>query len=332
MAVAYRAETGVRDLLAAVARRRGWTPAVIAYPGYATARGARVLGRVLLAPSTVEPSALRGIAGWRRLLTLERPGVDLEVDLAGTVVQLASGPAGIVDAVVDVEAGLPVGSAPVSLRLPGRGTVTADVHVAADEAVTGLVCDIDDTVWITGLRHPLRAAWRTLMGHSSTRRTVPGMARLLRAAVDGVDHPPVIYLSNGPWNLLGPVSRFLSRHHFPPGALLMTDWGITPQRWFRDGRQHKASALERLVTDFPDVRWILIGDDGEHDPEIYADFASAHPQHVAAIALRQVRSRTSGPDQPPSGRDNDPPIVRGADGDELLPRLMQRLREQDPSR
>lgn len=112
----------------------------------------------------------------------------------------------------------------------------------------------------------------------------------------------------------------------PAGGAADDRLGHHPRRWFRDGRQHKASALDRLAADFPTVRWILIGDDGEHDPEIYADFASTHPTHVAAVALRQVRTSGSRPDQPPSGRDGGIPIVRGADGDELLPLLLQCLR------
>ncbi|SDD13248.1 App1 family protein [Auraticoccus monumenti] len=332
LAVANRVETGVRDLLARGATRRGWTPAVIAYPGYGTAGGARVLGRVLLAPPTVEPSSLRGIAGWRRLMTLEMSDVDVQVDLRTTTAQLTSGSAGLVDDLVSTDTPLPPGQVEVSFRLPGREPISAPVHVAAPTATTGVVCDIDDTAWITGLRHPLRAAWRTLTGSSSTRRSVPGMARLLSTAVEGIEHAPVVYLSNGPWNLLGPVSRFLERHHFPPGPLLMTDWGTSPERWFRDGRQHKASALERLARDFPDVRWILVGDDGEHDPEIYADFASTHPDQVEAILLRQVRP--SGPASPaPAEGAGDLPVLRGADGDELRPQLEQHLRrDQAPPR
>ena len=77
----------------------------------------------------------------------------------------------------------------------------APVHVASPDATRGIVCDIDDTVWITGIRHPLRAAWRTFAGNGSTRRPVAGMASLLSRLVEDSPNAPVIYLSNGPWNL-----------------------------------------------------------------------------------------------------------------------------------
>lgn len=320
VAVAYRTETGVRDRLAALAARRGWTPAVLPYSGYAGHGRARILGRVVLAPSSVDPAAARGVPGWRRLLTLECPGVRAEVELAGRVVEVVSDEAGVVDARLPLDDTVPAGLARATIRVEGRGPVPAHVHVAAPAVHRGVVCDIDDTVWITGLAHPLQAARRTLMGTSSTRTSVPGMARLLREA-RGDDGAPVIYLSNGPWNLAGPVSRFLERHDFPAGALLMTDWGITPKRWFRDGREHKSSSLTGLVTDLPDVRWVLIGDDGEHDPDLYTTLATDRPDRVDAIVLREVpRSRTR-PRGAARDRVGTVPVVRGADGDELRPGL-----------
>ena len=70
--------------------------------------------------------------------------------------------------------------------------------------------------------------------------------------------------------------------------MLLTDWGPTNTGWFRSGREHKRECLESLVADFPRIRWVLVGDDGQHDPSIYADFARAHPEQVRAIAIREL--------------------------------------------
>lgn len=326
--VAYRTETSVRDRLARRAVAKGWTPAVIPYSGYAGAQHARVLGRVVLAPASVDPAARRGISGWRRLFTLESPGTEVEIELQGAGTTITTDEAGIIDARLPLENSLAPGTTDALLRVKGRGQVSATVHVASADPVRGVICDIDDTVWITGISHPARAAWRTLRGSRATRQSVPGMARLLRTALEGQDHPAVVYLSNGPWNFVGPVTRFLERNNFPAGAVLMTDWGITPNRWFRDGKQHKSSSLARLIEDLPHITWVLVGDDGEHDPTIYADVAEAYPEHVAAIALRHVGSTPSAQatetaaaagTEPGADTINQVPVLRGADGDELLP-------------
>lgn len=322
-ALAYRAETGLRRRLSRLAERRGWTPAVLPYPGYGGQGRLRVLGRVLLAPASTDPAARRGLPGWQRLLTLELPEVEVVVAVAGQQVTARSDEAGLVDVTVDATPAQ--GRVEATLTAGARST-TAVVHVAADSAQTGIVCDIDDTVWVTGLNHPLRAGWRTLTRASGGRQAVPGMSSLLSGLTAQNAGGPLVYLSNGPWNLAGPVTRFLERTGFPAGALLMTDWGITPRAWFRDGKAHKRSSLERLAEDFPSVRWVLIGDDGEHDPELYAAFARQHPDRVAAIALRQVAT-TADATKPAADDSGGGPLVRASGGDELLELLRPVLRQ-----
>ena len=319
VATAFRVQTRVNEVLSDRARRRGWTSAALGYPGYAAQGRARVRGRLLLAPAGTDPNARVDVPGWRRLLTLEQPHGEIDVSLGNTRVRARADEAGLIDLTIPVE--LPPGHIPALLHAEGRPPVPAPVHVASSDATRGVVCDIDDTVWITGIRHPLRAAWRTFAGNSSTRRPVDGMAALLSRLVEDSPNAPVIYLSNGPWNLAGPITDFLDRHGFPPGALLLTDWGITPRALFRSGKAHKQGSLERLAAELPGVDWVMIGDDGEHDPEIYRDFARAHPQQVAAIALRTVApiGRAAPETQETIGAI---PIFRAGDGTALAEKLV----------
>jgi len=98
----------------------------------------------------------------------------------------------------------------------------------------------------------------------------------------------VIYLSTGAWNVAPTLGRFLGRNLYPRGPLLLTDWGPTHDRWFRSGREHKRTSLTRLAVEFPEMKWLLVGDDGQHDEELYGEFATAHPENVAAVAIRQL--------------------------------------------
>jgi phosphatidate phosphatase APP1 len=84
------------------------------------------------------------------------------------------------------------------------------------------------------------------------------------------------------------LTRFLGRHLFPRGPLLLTDWGPTRERWFRSGTAHKRAQLRRLAREFPQIQWVLVGDDGQHDPDIYSEFAQAHPDRVAGVAIRHL--------------------------------------------
>ncbi|MDN5725592.1 MAG: DUF2183 domain-containing protein, partial [Propionibacteriales bacterium] len=57
---------------------------------------------------------------------------------------------------------------------------------------------------------------------------------------------------------------------------------------FRSGQQHKRANLRDLIDAFPNIKWLLIGDDGQHDPAIYGDLAREFPDHVEVIALREL--------------------------------------------
>jgi phosphatidate phosphatase APP1 len=120
------------------------------------------------------------------------------------------------------------------------------------------------------------------------RLPVPGMSDLYAELLAAHPGAPTIYVSTGAWNTAGTLRRFLARNGFPEGPLLLTDWGPTNTGWFRSGQDHKRGCLRDLVEDFPRIRWVLVGDDGQHDPTIYAEFAGEHADRVRAIAIREL--------------------------------------------
>ena len=141
------------------------------------------------------------------------------------------------------------------------------MFIVDEDVDFGMVSDIDDTVMVTALPRPFLAAWNTFVLDEHARTPVAGMAvlyeRLTRA------HPgiPVIYLSTGAWNVVpDPRAGSSAATCTRAGTLLLTDWGPTHDRWFRSGREHKRSNLRGSPREFPTMRWLLVGDDGQHDP------------------------------------------------------------------
>jgi phosphatidate phosphatase APP1 len=84
------------------------------------------------------------------------------------------------------------------------------------------------------------------------------------------------------------LEQFLARHGYPAGPLLLTDWGPTVSGWFRSGREHKQTQLRRLLGELPGLTWILVGDDGQHDPDIYTRVTEEFPGRVRAVLIRQL--------------------------------------------
>lgn len=213
---------------------------------------------------------------------------DVEVIIAvgGQEQRVTADRGGVVDVRLDVS--LEPGWHTITIRTDESDPVEAPVFILDTSVGFGIISDIDDTVMVTALPRPFLAAWNTFVLDEHARRPVPGMAVLYERLTR--DHPgaPVIYLSTGAWNVAPTLSRFLSRNLYPAGPLLLTDWGPTHDRWFRSGADHKRDTLDRLATEFPEVRWLLVGDDGQHDEELYGGFVDRHPELVRAVAIRQL--------------------------------------------
>ncbi|HMT32922.1 MAG TPA: DUF2183 domain-containing protein [Dermatophilaceae bacterium] len=283
-----------------VLRRRRWANRVLSYTGYGSTDFVRVFGRVVLGrPHEQDDEPRQDITygglrspyvqrrGWRAFLTAPAMTVPVEVHIGDRVEHVRSDRSGLIDATIR-DHGLPPGWHEVTIAAPGADPVKASVMIIDPQVRTGIVSDIDDTVLSTSLPRPMIAAWNTFFRHESARRVVPGMAPLYRALVEQRPGVPIIYLSTGAWNTAPTLTRFLRRNGFPAGPLLLTDWGPTNTGWFRSGQDHKRASLDRLAGDFPRIKWLLIGDDGQHDPKIYQDFAEARPKRVEAIAIRQL--------------------------------------------
>ncbi|MFD1722200.1 App1 family protein [Amnibacterium endophyticum] len=286
---AMRVDQAIREFREQRARRKGRTPIVIPYAGYGSTSWIRVLGRVLITNRDPSAEGLESIRGWRSFTGIPVDRAPVLVEAGGTRHHVLADRGGVID--VKIEVALTPGWHDVTLRcedVPDADEFTAPVFVLDPDAPFGVVSDIDDTVMVTALPRPLLAAWNTFVLNEHARNPTPGMSvlydRIRRA------HPaaPFLYLSTGAWNVAPTLRRFLSRNLYPAGPLLLTDWGPEPDRIFRSGRAHKIDELERLAAEFPDVKWLLIGDDGQHDEETYSGFAEAHPENVAAIGIRQL--------------------------------------------
>ncbi len=285
--LAARLEDSLHEFREKRARRRGRTPVVIPYTGYGAPGWIRVLCRVLLAkPGAEDDTRYKKIRGWRSFTSVPVNDAAVTITIGGIAQTVQTDRGGVVDEVLDCR--LTPGWHTITISIADSAPIEAPVFVVDPSVRFGVISDVDDTVMVTALPRPLLAAWNTFVLDEHARRPVPGMGvlyeRLLRT------HPgaPIIYLSTGAWNVAPTLTRFLSRNLFPPGPLLLTDWGPTHDRWFRSGQEHKVLSLNRLAEEFPGIRWLLIGDDGQHDEQLYDDFARKNPENVDVVAIRQL--------------------------------------------
>jgi phosphatidate phosphatase APP1 len=283
---AARVEDAVHEFIEPRLRQRGWRDTIVPYTGYGTPSWVRVMARVLLRRPEQGPERVHAVRGWRSFATSPVAAETVIIDVGDRQHEVRTDRGGYIDVVV--EAGLEPGWRNIRLHRVDAESVQAPVRILDPDVRFAVVSDIDDTIMVTALPRPLLAAWNTFVLDEYARSPVPGMAVLYERLVMAHPEAPVFYLSTGAWNVAPALTRFLSRNLYPSGPLLLTDWGPTTERWFRSGQAHKRATLERLAREFPHIRWLLIGDDGQHDQEIYGNFVASHPDNVAAVAIRQL--------------------------------------------
>ncbi|WP_292832036.1 phosphatase domain-containing protein [Microbacterium sp.] len=307
------------------ARGRGHHPTVSTSPGYGSQEWVRVLGRVLIVPPTRQGAEHASVRGWRSYAAVPIGYAQVTVTIDGATHEVVTDRGGVIDTVLPAR--LAPGWQTVTMSVERCDPVETQVFIVADDVGFGVICDVDDTVMVTALPRPFLAAWNSFVVDEHARQPVPGMAVLLQRLTPDHGRAPMIYLSTGAWNAAPTLQRFLQRHLFPTGSLLLTDWGPTHDRWFRSGRSHKQENLRRLAREFPRIQWMLIGDDGQHDDALYTEFTSEFPDHVTAVGIRRLSpaeavlagGRTAVNDHSAA----NVPWVSGEDGAALLERLTE---------
>ncbi|NUR09157.1 MAG: DUF2183 domain-containing protein [Nocardioidaceae bacterium] len=293
------------------------------YVGHGNASGVVVRGRVLDDPVPTHAVAGEGVlAALRRTLrhfvTDELPGVPLRVTVAGRTTRVVTDPEGYFRLVLDPGPdALTSPWTPGTVELDGdyRGVVgthatAIEVRVPAPDARFGVVSDIDDTLLETGVQRAGRMVRQTLTGSELTRTPFPGVAELYRDLAAGVN--PFFYVSSSPWNLYDFLLAFLRRHDFPLGPVLLRDLLGNGA-----GREQKAGRIREVLDLHQGLPFVLVGDSGEKDPQVYADIVRAYPGRILAVYIREVRL------DPGDGRvervsdawDSDVPFVLAADSD-----------------
>ncbi len=265
--------------------RRGWAPQVTGFTGYGNSERARVLGRVLMADPEREPKT-EVERGYRQFFTTQVPDIEVTVTLGAQTVTAQTNGNGYLEVLI-LDHGLEPGWHTATVQTPLSAEPSeAQVQIISDDVTHGLISDVDDTIMVTMLPRAMLAAWNSWVKKTNTRQPIAGMDDFY-GAVLGPDEP-TFYVSTGAWNTYDTLTDFIAREKLPRGPLLLTDWGPTPTGLFRSGKEHKRVALRNLIVDFPNIRWTLVGDDGQHDPMLYSDLVQEHPDRVRLVAIREL--------------------------------------------
>ena len=266
-------------------------PLFEAYRGYATPHDLILRGRVLTRIRADAP--LPEQSKWTNLkqmvsLFMTDEVANVTVRVPGTLAEAQSDEEGYVTIALprgDRAAGWREVTAMVegSEDLP----VACPVLIPSDEARFGVISDIDDTMMQTGAYSLAKNLWTTFTGSAATRHVFPDSIELIRALSKDAD-APIFYVSSSPWNLHAFLENTFKRAELPLGPMFLRDLGISDTQFVTGTHgDHKSAAIDTILEANPDLSFVLIGDTGQHDAEIYLDAIQRHPDRIRAVVLRQ---------------------------------------------
>jgi phosphatidate phosphatase APP1 len=156
-----------------------------------------------------------------------------------------------------------------------------------------VISDIDDTVMYTGVANKIKMPWRLSASTAESRLAFPGVGAFYRAlheGVSGTEQNPMLYVSRAPWGIYEVLEDFFNLHKIPIGAVLfLREWGVTLQHPLaKQSKGHKNALIEDMLAVYDDLPFVLIGDIGQRDPEIYSRVVQEHRSRVPAVYIRNV--------------------------------------------
>ncbi len=279
---------------------------VVPYRSYGTPNRLYVKGRVL-ADKSISPSEEDNTL-WENLLNMYRrfesdeiPNARVQLTLQNKTHEITTDAEGYF--VLNLEPAQPLQLSdmwhPIELQLvdaPVKLTdevkATAHVLVPPPDAEYGIISDIDDTIVRTGATSLLEMGKNVLLNNAHTRIPFHGVSQFYKALQlgrNGKRNNPFFYVSSSPWNSYDLLYHFLELNDIPQGPLLLRDFGLDESKFLKsDHMSHKYKEIENILITYPKLNFILIGDSGQQDADIYHKVVKNHPGRVMAIYIRDV--------------------------------------------
>lgn len=257
-------------------------PAVLLYPSIGTPQQVTVAGRV------VKEAPTGGTSVWsrniRNLTASTWEGAPVEVMYDGQKQKVTSVKDGAFEVTFQAPKSTPfvVGIGTAEARVPdaiGRAPVT----ILHEEAPFLVISDFDDTIAVTNVLSKRGLLKSALLSDADTQPVVKGMPQWYRCMFrDKAQRPGLAIVSGSPLQFTPRITTFMAKHDFPVGALYLRNLGPDTLS------NYKQPAIRSLLKAIPLVPVILIGDSGEHDPEVYAQIRDEFPGRVRDIYIHNV--------------------------------------------
>ncbi|QCK15162.1 App1 family protein [Mangrovivirga cuniculi] len=279
---------------------------VIIYPfrGYGNQNRAVIQGRILeKEPIIHEDKELPDTfwtnlkKTWKRYESDEIPGVSIKGELYGYEARCTSDNEGYFTLEFnDIESvSLVNGWHNVNLEITDmpfdldyNKTALGEILICEQQNPFGIISDVDDTIIVSDAMHSIKRIITMISNDAPSRVPFEGVSEFYHGLIHH-NRNPLFFVSGSSYNLYDMLVNFCEHHDIPKAPFILRDLGIDKTQWIRqDSEPYKISNIEKIFEMYPKLKFILIGDSGQHDPEIYLKVYQEYPDRVLAIYIRHV--------------------------------------------
>lgn len=294
-------------------RKLGWLgiPKVYPYIGYSNGTkvylsGSVVEDRGLTKPKINQSKFSNLLSMIKRYAGDEFAGVRLRIEFSGDVKEVETSEEGFFNCTLHL-------SKPVSdnaqwtrakyILLDKIGekesemSFWGDVLMVTDRNEFLIISDVDDTFLVSHSTRFLKKIMLILFKNAITRLPFPGVAEFYKALQKGSNRNsfnPIFYVSSSERNLYDLLIDFCEYRGIPKGPFLLRNMQISLVKLINAGggnHQHKLDSIRRLLEFFPFLPFLLIGDSGQRDPEIYLQAIREFPGRISVVYIRMFGNK-----------------------------------------
>ena len=292
----------------ALKKRFGWlrSPIILPYRGFGNRHEIYLKGRVLEDNGLAKPAERNSIwhnivAMYKRYVSNEIPNVRVKATFNGQAQVVTTNEIGFFEVRFQFATPLPPGKDWVEVQLELLDKVVPDqkqvraggpVMLAQKHHQFGVISDVDDTILVSNATNFYKKIKLMLFKNARSRLPFEGVASFysaLQQGPQGSSFNPLFYVSSSSWNLYDLLVDFCNYQGIPRGPFMLRGSRLDQFTFFASiHKEHKMAKIRQILTSFNDLRFILIGDSGQKDAEIYSQVVREFPGRILAVYIRDV--------------------------------------------
>lgn len=184
----------------------------------------------------------------------------------------------------------------VSIHYKSETIVAKESYIRPRIGNLGIISDIDDTFLVSYTLNPFKKLYHLLFRNVNSRKVfedvVPHFQALSTSGrTSAGERNAFFYVSSSEWNLYRFLVLFTEIHKLPKAVLLLKDIKTSLTNFLWSGRgehNHKFEKIKHILEFYPNLTYVLIGDDSQHDAFLYEAISKIFPMTVKAVYIRQT--------------------------------------------